>query len=135
MARSAHSQVGVYEAWVIALESEIAYWDATNAELRWTINELEQGHLDFKFDLSQDKAKVLQRLSEYRVSSSKREEALQAEVVAVRRAMREAADSFAATKKNFAQLSAMPAFPGDPATLVRRCIGTTMAYLEVAHEE
>lgn len=28
----------------------------------------------------------------------------------------------------------MPAFPCDPTTLERRCIGTTMAYLKVVHE-
>ncbi|KAB1222740.1 hypothetical protein CJ030_MR2G026834 [Morella rubra] len=80
-------------------------------------------------------------LSEYHGSSSKREEALHAEVVEVCHVVREVADSFAVEKKNLeenhiglslhlALFSTMPAFPGDPVALARRCIGVTMAYLE-----
>ncbi|KAB1206155.1 hypothetical protein CJ030_MR7G014300 [Morella rubra] len=146
VARGAHSQVGIYEARVVDLENEITSRDTTIAELRRTVETLEQGRLDLESRLSQDKVEVLQRLSEYRASSSKREEALQVELVEVHRAMREAADSFATEKKNLeesrthlslslAQLSVMPAFPGDPEALARKCIGAAMAYLHLAHEE
>lgn len=72
MAYGSHSQAKVYEARVIALESEITSRDATIAKLRWTVTELEQGCLDFESDLSRDKAEVLWHLSEYRISLSKR---------------------------------------------------------------
>ncbi|KAB1212710.1 hypothetical protein CJ030_MR5G009752 [Morella rubra] len=49
MARGAHSQQETYEARVVNFESEIASRDATIAELRQTVNELEQGRLDFVF--------------------------------------------------------------------------------------
>ncbi|KAB1226872.1 hypothetical protein CJ030_MR1G002655 [Morella rubra] len=109
-----------------------------------TVDGLEQGRLDFELSLSREKAELLQRLSDSRASSSKREEALRAELVGLRRAMREAADSFAAEKRSLeeartgltlrvAELSAVPAFPGDPAVLARRCIGVAMAVLEVAY--
>lgn len=86
----------------------------------------------------------MQCLSEFRTSSSNREEALRAKVVEVRRAMREAADSFAAKKRELersrtgfnlcvAELSTMLAFPGDLAILACRCIGAAMVVLEVAH--
>lgn len=115
-------------------------------ELRQTVNELEEGRLDFESNLSQDKAEILQRLSEYCASSSKRKEALWAELVEVRHAIREAADSFAVEKKNledsrtglslsFAQLLVMLVFSGDPVALARRCISRTMAYLQTAHDE
>ncbi|KAB1223852.1 hypothetical protein CJ030_MR2G009205 [Morella rubra] len=78
------------------------------------------------------------------MSSSKREEAFQTELMDLRRAMREAAGSFAAEKRDLeesrtalalrvAELSATPAFPGDPAALARKCIGAAMAVLEVAY--
>lgn len=94
--------------------------------------------------MSREKAKLLQHLSEFLASSSKREETLRAEVVGIRCAMREVADSFATKKKNLeeihiglslrvATLSVVPAFPDDPAVIARRCIDATMAVLEVAH--
>lgn len=87
------------------------------------------------------KVEVLKLLSEYHGSSSKREEALHAEVVEVCHAVREVANSFAVEKKNLeenriclslhlALFSTMPSFPGDPIALACRCIGVTMAYLE-----
>ncbi|KAB1226880.1 hypothetical protein CJ030_MR1G011837 [Morella rubra] len=98
-----------------------------------TVDGLEQGRVDFELSLSREKAELLQRLSDSCASSSKREEALRTELVGLRRAMREAADSFAAEKRGLeeartgltlrvAELSAVPAFPGDP-VLARRCIG------------
>lgn len=43
MARGTLSQVVIYEPRVKALESEIASWDATIAELRRTVNDLVKG--------------------------------------------------------------------------------------------
>ncbi|KAB1216315.1 hypothetical protein CJ030_MR4G003061 [Morella rubra] len=102
------------------------------------------GRVDFELSLSLEKAELLQRLSDSRASSSKKEKALRTELVGLRRAMREAVDSFAAEKRGLkeartgltlrvAELSAVPAFPGDPAVLAHRCIGVAMAVLEVAY--
>lgn len=79
---------------------------------------------------------VLQCLSNYRTSLLVRKEALWAELVEVCCAMREAIDSFATgLSHSLTQLSAMPTFPGDLDALARRCIGSTMAYLQAIHEE
>ncbi|KAB1223696.1 hypothetical protein CJ030_MR2G011691 [Morella rubra] len=144
VARGTHLQMQTYEARVMDLERDIASRDTEVAELRQTVDGLEQGRVDFELSLSREKAELLQRLSDSRASSSKREEALRTELVGLRRAMREAADSFAAEKRGLeeartgltlrvAELSAVPAFPGDPAVLARRCIGVAMAVLEVAY--
>ncbi|KAB1226839.1 hypothetical protein CJ030_MR1G012143 [Morella rubra] len=144
VARGTHLQMQTYEARVVDLERDIASRDTEVAELRQTVDGLEQGRVDFELSLSREKAELLQRLSDSRASSSKREEALRTELVGLRRAMREAADSFAAEKRSLeeartgltlrvAELSAVPAFPGNPAVLARRCIGVAMAVLEVAY--
>ncbi|KAB1216611.1 hypothetical protein CJ030_MR4G025772 [Morella rubra] len=144
VARGTHLQMQTYEARVMDLERDIASRDTEVAELRQTVDGLEQGRVDFELSLSREKAELLQRLSDSCASSSKREEALRTELVGLRRAMREAADSFAAEKRGLeeartgltlhvAELSAVPAFPGDPAVLARRCIGVAMAVLEVAY--
>ncbi|KAB1219227.1 hypothetical protein CJ030_MR3G001290 [Morella rubra] len=144
VARGTHLQMQTYEARVMDLERDIASRDTEVAELRQTVDGLEQGRVDFELSLSREKAELLQRLSDSRASSSKREEALRTELVGLRRTMREAADSFAAEKRSLeeartgltlrvAELSAVPAFPGDPVVLARRCIGVAMAVLEVAY--
>ncbi|KAB1226489.1 hypothetical protein CJ030_MR1G014071 [Morella rubra] len=143
VARGTHLQMQTYEARVMDLERDIASRDAEVAELRQTVDGLEQGRLDFELSLSREKAELLQRLSDSCASSSKREEALRPNWWAFA-AMREAADSFATEKRSLeearigltllvAELSAVPAFPGDPAVLARRCIGVAMAVLEVAY--
>ncbi|KAB1221053.1 hypothetical protein CJ030_MR3G018962 [Morella rubra] len=65
-----------YEARVMDLERDIASRDTEVAELRQTVDGLEQGRVDFELSLSREKAELLQRLSDSRASSSKREEAL-----------------------------------------------------------
>lgn len=75
VARDVRSQAEAYEARVVNFESEIASWDVTIAKLRRTVNELEQGRVDFEYDLFQDKAEVLWLLNDYHTALSKREEA------------------------------------------------------------
>lgn len=140
--RDFHSHAETYENRVVDLENDVASRDVI--ELGQIVDELEQGCVDFELGLSREKVKFLLCLSEFRSSSSKREEALRAKVMEVRRAMHEAANSFAAEKRELegsrtglslcvAKLSTMPAFPGDLVVLARRCIGVAMAVLEVAH--
>lgn len=57
VAPGTHSQVGASEARVKALEKEITSWDATIVDLRWTVNDLEQGRLNFEYDLSWERQK------------------------------------------------------------------------------
>ncbi|KAB1219805.1 hypothetical protein CJ030_MR3G009447 [Morella rubra] len=104
VARGTHLQMQTYEARVMDLERDIASRDTEVAELRQTVDGLEQGRVDFELSLSREKAELLQRLSDSRASSSKREEALRTELVGLRRAMREAADSFAAEKRVWRRL-------------------------------
>lgn len=60
---------------MVNFKSEIASRDVTIAKLRRTVNELEQGRVDFESDLFQDKAEVLWLLSDYHTALLKREEA------------------------------------------------------------
>lgn len=60
--------------------------------------------------MSREKVELLQRLSDFCTSSSKIEEVLQAKAVDLRRAMREAIDSFATDKKDLEETAQVSLF-------------------------
>lgn len=59
MARGVHSRAQTYEARVTNLERDIISQDATIVKLRWAVNEIEQGRVDFELNLYREKAELL----------------------------------------------------------------------------